>query len=389
MIRRVGLRFFVVTIFVSLVAVSIFTGCTKSNSTPAAGQKRGGVKFPVEIAVVESRNTEFNVRAVGSVEAYEIVQVTARVPGIVRAVRFIEGDAVRRGEALIEIEPDRYQLALQSAEAQFRKAHATLEETRSGLDRRTEMLQENPGFVSKEELENWQTRTRGFEADSAQAAANLEVAKLNLRDALVPAPEGGVIQTRSVRTGQYVQTGTVVATLVKRDPLLLRFGIPEQDAGRVRPGLTALFTVRGEEHEFTAKITAVTESADPATRMVSVTAEVNDPQRAKLRPGSFAEVTVHLGEAADLPVIPQISIRPSERGFLAYVVEDSTVRERILALGMQTADGFVEVRSGVEAGERIVIRGAEALRDKAGIRIVQKLDSAHAKTPGNLPGTKS
>jgi multidrug efflux pump subunit AcrA (membrane-fusion protein) len=115
----------------------------------------------------------------------------------------------------------------------------------------------------------------------------------------------------------------------------------------------------------------VTDFADPVTRMVNVTAEVTDPLRQELRPGTFAEVTVRLGEVLRLPAIPQLCIRPSERGFLAYVVEDSVARERVLSLGLRSEDGYVEVRSGIRAGETVVVRGAEALSDGAAVRIIR------------------
>jgi multidrug efflux system membrane fusion protein len=101
--------------------------------------------------------------------------------------------------------------------------------------------------------------------------------------------------------------------------------------------------------------------------MVVVTARIDDPGRAVLRPGQFAEVVVPV-DRAERPVVPETAIRPSERGFLAYVVEADTARVRILKLGMRTADGRVEVREGLAPGETLVVRGAEALRDGAAVR---------------------
>ena len=128
----------------------------------------------------------------------------------------------------------------------------------------------------------------------------------------------------------------------------------------------------------------MTESADPATRMVSIVAEITDPQQDLLCPGAFAEVTVLLGESLDLPVIPQISIRPSERGFLAFVVVDSVAHERILTLGLQSSDGNVEVRDGLRGGETIVVRGAEALRDGTPVRIVSPGSSYSSAVKGGM-----
>jgi membrane fusion protein (multidrug efflux system)/multidrug efflux system membrane fusion protein len=110
--------------------------------------------------------------------------------------------------------------------------------------------------------------------------------------------------------------------------------------------------------------------------MVAVTAQVDDPRRSELRPGSFAQVTVPIGAATKAPVIPETAVRPSERGFLAYVVEGDVARERELSLGLRTADGRVEVRSGVKPGERLVVRGGEALRDGAKVRVTRTGEGA-------------
>ena len=130
------------------------------------------------------------------------------------------------------------------------------------------------------------------------------------------------------------------------------------------------FTVaEGGSAPFSARITHVAEAADAASRMVAVTANVDDPKRAALKPGSFAQVTVPIGSNATAPVIPQTAIRPSERGFVAFVIEGNTAKERLLTLGMRTATGEVEVREGITPGEQLVIRGAEALRDGAAVRV--------------------
>jgi membrane fusion protein, multidrug efflux system len=94
-----------------------------------------------------------------------------------------------------------------------------------------------------------------------------------------------------------------------------------------------------------------------------------------------------VGEVQKLPVIPQLCIRPSERGFLAYVVEDSVARERVLSLGLRSEDGYVEVQSGIRAGETVVVRGAEALREGAAVRVMSgaATDSAASPKPGAKP----
>lgn len=359
------------------IAAALAVGCDgKGAGQTPEGSSRGGpggvrpVVFPVEVAPVGQRLVEYTVTAVGSVEAFETVQVTARVAGVVEKVHFAEGKLVAAGAPLAEIEPDRYRVQVESARASLSRAEANLAEARAGVQRREQVNARTPGLVREEDLETWRTRVRVAEADIAQARAALDLAQLNQRDAVVRAPAGGTIETRGVETGQYVQPGTVIATLIRREPLLLRFKVPESDASRLREGMAAEFAVRGDPARYRSSITLVGGAAEESSRMVSVTARIDDPRREALRPGQFAEVSVPVGRS-DSPVVPETAIRPSERGFLAYVVEGETARERVLQLGMRTEAGEVEVREGLTAGERLVIRGAEALQDGVSVKVVE------------------
>ncbi|RKI71585.1 efflux RND transporter periplasmic adaptor subunit [Corallococcus sp. AB049A] len=357
----------------SLAMLSLAPGCKKD--APAQGGKgagRGPTQFPVEVAAVEARDVEYAVSAVGAVEAFESVQITARVPGALEKVSFAEGQVVKKGDTLAEIEPARYAIAVRAAEAALQKAQAALVEAKAGAQRRAEVNAQSPGLLPAEQLETYQARAATAQADVAAAKAALDQAQLNQRDAYVRAPMDGILQTRTVQTGQYVQPGVVLATLLRREPLLLRFNVPAADVTRIQPGMPARFTVRSDGGQYEAKITYVSASADTQSRMVAVTAEVTGDAAQKLRPGAFATVSVPVDSRGDSPVIPQTAIRPSERGFLAFVVTDNKARERILELGLRTPDGRVEVKEGLKPGETLVVRGAEALRDGVAVRIEQE-----------------
>jgi len=354
----------IVAVALALPASSCKKGLVgeKGSAARKAAFDRASITFPVETQPVALRSLIYTVNAVGSVDAFEKVQVTARVPGVVDRVLFSEGSLARVDQVLVEIEPERYSLAVEAAQAFYEKAVASLADAEAGLKRRVTVTEQNPGLIPGEEVETWRTRVAVAKSDVAQTKAALNQAKLNLHDAYVRAPFSGILQTRTVQTGAYVETGTVLATLVRRDPLLLRFKVPERDAARLRPGMKADFQVRNSETQFTSKIVHVAESADDTTRLVAVTAEVEDTPDESLRPGTFTEIVVPVSSERTAPVIPQTAIRPSDRGFIAFVIENDTAAERILQLGMRTADGQVEVLSGLKPGERLVIRGAEALR---------------------------
>jgi len=376
---------------VILIGLLFIPSCKKGGGQ-ADGQapppsKKGGaaeksrVTFPVEVVPVAVRSLVFTVIAVGSVDAFEKVQVTARVSGVVDRVLFAEGNLAAVDQILIEIEPERYKLAVESAQASYDKALASKADAQAGLKRRETVITQTPGLIPGEELETWRTKVLLAASDVAQAQAALNQAKLNLHDAYVRAPFNGVLQTRTVQTGQYVQVGTVLATLIRRDPLLLRFSIPERSAAELQPGQVANFKVRDNQKEYASKIVHVAAAADEGTRMVAVTAEIRDTSDMALRPGAFAEITIPVSAPRTAPVIPQIAIRPSERGFIAFVVEKDIAMERILTIGMRTADGQAEVLSGLQPGELLVVRGADALRANAPVKIIKSGEQAPA-APG-------
>lgn len=360
----------------ALALLCAVAACGESRSEPAdpgsLKNRRGPQAFPVETQVVQAREVAYSVSAVGTVSAFETVQITARVPGVVERVRFAEGDQVQQGQVLIEVEPQRYELAVRSARAVLEKARAVHAEARAGLERRTSANAATPGLVREEEIEQFRARASQAAADEASARVALEQAELNLRDAFVRAPIAGVIETRTVQTGQYVQAGSELASVLRKEPLLLRFQVPADEAQRLQAGQTARFRVRGRQEPYTATIQLVSGQADPASRLVPVTAQIPPEAARELRAGTFAQVNVQVGSPSQAPVIPQSAVRPSERGFLAYVVEDGKARERSVQLGLRTPEGLVEVLEGVQPGDELVVRGAEALRDGVPVKVTQE-----------------
>lgn len=380
-----------------VVASVVMCACSDGTRAPTVQERKGGlISFPVEVERVQSRSVDYGISAVGSVEAFDAIHVTARVAGVVERVVFREGDQVKRDQVLVEIEPERYRLAVDQARANVEKSEAQLSEAEAALARRETASENQPGLIRGEEIDTFRAKARTARAERFASRTALAQAELNLRDAVLRAPIAGTIETRTVHEGQYVQPGTLLASMIRRDPLILRFKIPARDAAYLRSGMEVAFTTRRDPTMHTAKITLVAGTAEEGSRMVAVTAEIHDTNRgarvapgragsgtssgaqeaARLTPGTFAEVSVTLG-ARNGPVIPQRAVRPSERGFLAYVVDGSVARERVLVLGMRTTEGDVEVKSGLEAGELVVTRGSEALRDGSAVRIIE------AKPPGN------
>src|SRR5262245_8481444 len=167
--------------------------------------------------------------------------------------------------------------------------------------------------------------------------------------------------------------------------MLLRFQVAEQDAPRLEAGMPATLMLKETPREYTAKITLVSDAADLATRMVPVTAQVDQTDHKHwLRPGAFCTVTVPVGNARQGIVVPSLAVQPTEKGNVVYVVDDKHVAHaRVVQLGMHTPDGGVELTRGVAAGELMVVRGIEPLTDGAPVKISSQMTLEQASAPGD------
>jgi len=135
--------------------------------------------------------------------------------------------------------------------------------------------------------------------------------------------------------------------------------------------MTATIKLRESAHEFGSKITLVNGAADPATRLVGVTAQVDETTHQYwLRPGAFCQVTVPVGDARQGIVVPGLAIQPTEKGNVVYIVDDKNIAHAtVVETGMHTPEGGVELTRGVKAGELLVVRGIEPLGDGAPVKI--------------------
>jgi multidrug efflux system membrane fusion protein len=335
----------------------------------------------VKAGPVLVQQVTYRIQAVGSLEAEDMVQVTAEVDGVLTEVKFREGDRVTTSTVIALIDPDRYRLEADRAEANYRRAVADGAQAAATLARRESLAREN--LVSIEDLNQTRTANERLAADVASAEAARDIAAQNLSRSAVKPRRRGVIDKRLVDTGAFVRTGTNLATLVDLTRLQLRFKISETESLRARKGQTATFKVAATgDREFNARIYHVGEVADPASRQVEVLAWVQNP--GVLKPGFFAEVTLPSDSKKDATVVPETAIQASDRGFIAFVIQDGKVVVRPVELGPRTGGGNVEILSGLSAGETIVYEGSD--RISAGVSVTTGREAPGAAEGVARPG---
>jgi len=341
-------------------------GCGRSQgASPAA--RTAGISVAVRVTPVEARDVTYDIKALGSLEAQELVHVTAEVEGALAAVLFREGDHVTKQTVLARIDPERYRIEAQRTEAEYRKTVADQERADWELKRREELANEK--LVAAEELNRARQEAARLRAEAASAQSAWDWAKENMRRSEVKPSAAGVINTRAVDPGQYVETGTVLATLVDTSRLRLRFKVSDSESLRAKEGETVSFRVASlGPRDFAATIYHVGDVADATTRQVEVLAWVKNP--GDLKPGFFAEVRLATESHQGALVVPEAAIHASESGFVTYVVDAGKARLRPVEIGLRTGDGTVEILSGLKAGETVVTEGSDRVADGVSVRAV-------------------
>ncbi len=354
------------------LALLAMGGCGRTQSAASARPNRAPLS--VRVAPVLSQEVVYRIKALGSLEAEEMIQVTAEVEGAVTEVRFHEGDRVTPQTVLLRIDPERFRLEAQQAEASYNQSLAELARAEADLTRREELNQSQ--LVAAEELNRSRGETSRLRAAAEASRANRDIAAQNLRKSEVRPPHPGVINTKTVETGQFVKTGNVLATLVDTRRLRLRFKISEGESLRAHEGDTVTFRVAPlGPKDFPARIYHVGEVADPQTRQVEVLAWVQNP--GELKPGFFAEVILAGESKKEALVVPEGAVQASELGFVTYVVEKGKARVRSIEIGLRTGTGVVEILSGVKGGETVVVEGSDRLADGVDVQAVS--------APGGTP----
>ncbi|MBP8217342.1 MAG: efflux RND transporter periplasmic adaptor subunit [Thauera sp.] len=325
-------------------------------ATGAGGGSGGGAQaapIVVETHTVQTRALADDVSAVGSLVSNESVVLRPEVSGRIETIRFRDGETVRRGAVLVELDS-----AVERAELQQARANLTLAESNF---RRTQDLFGRK-FVSQSSLDDARAKLEVARAGLALAQARL--ARMQIR-----APFDGVVGIRSVSPGDFVKDGDALINLEDIATLKLDFRLPELYLDRVRPGQALELSsdvLPGEVHS--ATVEAIDPLVDAQGRAVRLRASLVNPEM-RLRPGVFARVRLILAERAEVPVVPEAALVPAPGNTqFVYRVEDGKVQRVSVTTG-QRRDAMVEVVDGLAPGAVVVTAGQLKLRDGAAVKV--------------------
>lgn len=328
-------------------------------------EKRESPPVTVGTETLERAPWHSELKVTGEVRAVRGVAVATEVAGIVREIAFKSGDTVAAGDLLVALDTEVDRAELEGLRAEARMAEITFDRKRRLRDR---------DLGSAAEFD--QARARHQQAVAAVKSQEARIAKKTLR-----APFDGRLGIRQVDLGQYVGPGTEVVQLQDLNSVYVDFDVPQKRVSAIAAGQRVGVTVAGYEETFEGEVEAVSPALDRTTRSFTVRARIDNAEE-RLRPGMYGNVRLSVGEPEPYLTVRQTAISYHPYGDSVWVVveegegeDKQLIAQRRTVKTGDTRGDQVQILSGVEAGDRVVVVGHHKLRAGSRVRI----------DDGNLP----
>ena len=354
----------------------------------ACGRQRRGdpPAIPVTVAPVQQRTVPFEMSAPGSVEPLRAVAVTAQVSGVVTRGRFREGDGVRQGDVLVQIDSRPYRNALQQAEAALARDVIQLENARRQVERYQGLAKSE--YITTEQFEALQTNAKALEATVQADSAAVDNARLNLEYTTIRAPISGRTGSLLIKEGNLVRapgSGPLV-TVNQTKPILVRFAVPAPYLPLLRQyqaqGLEVEAVPTNDSTGLKGELTFVDNAVDTTTGTIMLKGQF-DNAGGTLWPGQFVTATVVLYEQKDAVVVPAAAVVEAESGNYVYVVDaDGKAVTRPVVVGRAVGEDVI-VDQGLKLGETVVTDGQLRLVPGAKVQVRNLAGPAVDRAPGS------
>ena len=331
---------------------------------------------PVTVAAAEARDVPVIIRGLGNVQAFKTVAVKSRVDGQIMKISFEEGQDVKAGDPLFQIDPRPFQAMLDQAKASLRKDEAQLEGAQLDLDRYAKLMPS--GFQSKQSYDQQKAQVDSLKAAIQSDKAQIDNATLNLSFADIRAPIDGRTGQRLVDLGNMIQAGqgTTLVTITQIKPIFVNFTVPQYANHNLRKNqsrspLKVLAYSADDSHELAeGELTLVDNQIDTQSGTLRLKATFANTDE-KLWPGEFVNVRLQLSVRKDAVTVPQRAVMHGPAGPYAYVVRADNTAERRAIEVEASQEGLSVIGKGIAAGENVVVDGQYRLSNGSAVRIDQ------------------
>ncbi|HET7425933.1 MAG TPA: efflux RND transporter periplasmic adaptor subunit [Gemmatimonadales bacterium] len=358
-----------------LPALAVIAACAKDAPPPPA-------RVPVTISTAERRAVPYELLATGTVEPIQTVAVQAQVSGPIVRIAFREGQNVKRGQVLFELDARPFRAALQQAQALLGRDRATAENAEQEAKRYAALAEKE--YVTAQQNDAARTTAAASSATVASSQAAVDQARLNLQYATIRAPIDGRTGSLRVREGNLVRSTDALplVTINQIQPILVRFAVPASNLGAIQKYRAQRIAVMAEAvgggPSSEGTLAFVDNAVDTATGTVLLKATFPNTDGA-LWPGAFVNVRLRLYVDENALVVPAAAVVSGQQGSFVFVIQpDSSAATRSVKVD-RTAGDLAIVSGEVRAGDRVVVDGQLRLRQGIKVQIKASGDSAQAR----------
>lgn len=354
----------IIALFLTLLS------CKPPQQEDVAKEETFGVAL---VRVVEAKRQKISEKMyfTGIIEAWQSINITPEVGGKIAKIYVEEGDSVRKGQLLAELDTRATQLQLEQAKAAVAVAQANYTDAEKNMERMERLREENA--VSQQQYEKIKLAFDAAKAELQRARAAANLANFNLDVSIMEAPFSGVIASKNAEVGDVINPmmggfspTSGVVTLADYSRVKIQIEVSYEDIVRIRKGMLAYLTVEAfPGKNFPGKILVVSKAADPVSKKFHVEVAAKNPEWL-LRPNTFGEIMIEVSSHEDALGVPQKAI--VDNSFLFVVNEDNTVIRKKVTLGLQNTH-IVEITAGLEAGEIVVVDGNYGLENGEKVEI--------------------
>ncbi|NBC64905.1 MAG: efflux RND transporter periplasmic adaptor subunit [Bacteroidetes bacterium] len=326
---------------------------SSSGEEQVSANSGGNNLLEVEAVEMDYETIDDEIFSSGTIQANEVVELSAEASGIITDIYFEEGREVQEGDLLLKINDSELQAQKQRAEFRLTLAEQREERQRRLLER---------GGISQEDYDATLNEVNVLRSEIQ--LINAQIDKTEIR-----APFSGVIGLKYVSVGSYIGPNTRIASLQEVDPIKIDFSVPERYISRVNVGDEILYSVQGVDSTFTGEVYAIEPRINTETRTLQIRA-ISENDEQLLYPGAFANITLILDEINDALMVPTISIIPGLNSQKVFVASDGVVQERIIRSGIRNSEK-VQVIEGIEQGDIVLTTGLLQVRPGMEINITE------------------
>lgn len=378
-------------LFFQLTIVVFMSGCGNKEQFQGAGGSGARPPAPVVVTSVEQRDIPVQIRAIGNVEAYQTVQIRSQVSGQIQKIFFKEGEDVREGQQLFQLDKRPFQADLAKASGQMKHDQAQAENSRIQAERYSRL--EKEGICSHEQAEQLRAQAQADASAVEADKASVEAARVQLQYTDIVAPIDARAGALMINLGNLVKANDTpyLVQLNQVTPIYVTFSVPEASLDRVRQRfssgrLKVLSYPKGQSGGPAAgRLTFMDNGVDTTTGMVKLKGTYQNKDR-RLWPGQFVDVALELSTQKNAIVIPTKAIQSGQQGEYVYVVRTDNTAESRPVKTAGVYQNLTLISDGLKAGEHVVVNGQMRVAPNAKVVVQETLpgtptDTAAASGP--------